>query len=288
MQVAIVTGAARGIGAATARALADAGHGVVLVDRCEDDSRLGYPLATPDDLAAVADECGGHATARTVIGNADDAETLSIAVEVAAELGDLCFAIAAGVIAGEGPAWEVSDEAWQVLDSTNVSATRKLAAITIPVMLARPRPRFGRFIAIGSPIAHKATPRLAAYAASKAAVESYVKSLAADLAATDITANTIIPGSTDTNLLHHSAEVYDLESPGEFVQHHLIDRLVEPAEIGAAITCFVSQPPQRSLAQRSQSTGPFGSLNTSRSRDGNKPFTFGVARVTVSRQNQGV
>lgn len=241
LPVAIVTGAARGIGAAAARALTTAGHPTVLIDRCEDDARLGYSLATADDLAAVTDACAAQAETRTIIGDANDPNTLSMAMELANELGTVGVAVAAaGVIAGEGPAWALSDDAWRALDDTNVSAVRRLAAATIPAMLEAPRPRFGRFIAVGSPIAHKATPKLAAYAASKAAVESYVRSMAADLAGTDITANTVIPGSTDTALLQHSATVYELDDANEFTQHHLVDRLIDPDEVAAAIAWLCS------------------------------------------------
>lgn len=235
--VAIVTGAARGIGAATARALAAAGLELVLVDVASDDKRLGYPLATETDLQGVAEELG----ANTVVGDAADKAVLASAVEAANEAGQLTAAVAAaGVIAGEGAAWDVSDDAWAVLHETNVVAVQRLASATIPTMLDHPIPRSGRFIAIGSPIAHKATPMLAAYAATKAAAESYVRSLAADLAGTGITANTVLPGSTATPLLDHSATFYDLETPEEFGIHHLVDRLIEPDEVASAIAWLCS------------------------------------------------
>lgn len=238
MGVAIITGAARGIGAATAVALAEAGHHLVLIDQCADDPRLSYALGTREELEAVAEQT----QAEVVVGNAADESVVREAVTAADEFGGVDIAIAAaGVIAGEGPAWEVTAEAWSLLDETNINAVRVLAAATIPLMLTRPRPRFGRFIALGSPIAWRATPRLAAYAASKAAVESFVKSMAADLAGTDITANTVLPGSTNTELLQHSASVYDLAEATDFVEHHVIDRLVEPEEVAASIAFLCSE-----------------------------------------------
>ena len=57
-RVAVVTGAARGIGAATVRMLAGAGWAVVAVDRCSDDPRLPYALGSPDDLARVVADAG--------------------------------------------------------------------------------------------------------------------------------------------------------------------------------------------------------------------------------------
>ncbi len=237
MAVAIVTGAARGIGAATAISLAQAGHQLVLVDTCESDPRLSYELATREQLDDVSERTGGT----PIVGDAADQATLEAALSAAKAQGSIEVVVAAaGVIAGEGPAWEVSDEAWNVLNEINISAVRRLAARTIPLMLERPQPRFGRFIAIGSPIASKATPRLAAYAASKAAVESYVRSLAADLSGTGITANVILPGSTNTDLLTHSATVYDLDSAESFSEHHLIDRLISPEEVADAIAWLCS------------------------------------------------
>ena len=96
------------------------------------------------------------------------------------------------------------------------------------------------FVAISTSIALKATPQLAGYAATKAAVLSFVKSMAADLRGTGITANVIQPGSTDTDLLAHSAAVYGLDDPTEFAQHHLNERLLQPAEIAAGVAWLCS------------------------------------------------
>jgi NAD(P)-dependent dehydrogenase (short-subunit alcohol dehydrogenase family) len=84
-QVAVITGAARGIGAATARRLADEGWRLVLVDRCADDPALAYPLATPHDLERVVAACGGPDRASAVVADVRDQAALAGAVTEAVE-----------------------------------------------------------------------------------------------------------------------------------------------------------------------------------------------------------
>lgn len=239
MGVAIVTGAARGIGAAIADSLHSDGHQLVLVDRCANDPGLDYPLGTEAELRAVAERCGDAAI---VIGDIAQATTNHQAAAAAkARFGGLDIAVAAaGVLGATGPAWLIDDDGWRAMFATNVTGTMRLAQASIPVMLERRAPRAGRFVAVSSAAALKATPNLAAYAASKAAVLSFVRSLAADLAGTDITANTVQPGSTDTPLLKHSAAVYDLHDPVEFATNHLDQRLLDPSEIGSAVAWLCS------------------------------------------------
>src|SRR5690606_25821637 len=94
-RVAVITGAARGIGAETARHLAGAGWSLVLVDRAEDDPHLHYPLATRDELEAVADSCGRD-RALAVVADVRDQGALDAAVAQGVErFGGLDAAIAA-------------------------------------------------------------------------------------------------------------------------------------------------------------------------------------------------
>lgn len=233
MGVAIITGAARGIGAAIADELHAAGHELVLIDRCSDDPRLDYSLGTEAELRAVAERC----SAQIIVGDVADLSTAEAAVELARDsFGGVDIAIAsAGVMAGTVKAWEISDDAWNAMFATNMTGTLQLARAAVPEMLKRDSPRQGRFVALSTAIALKATPELAGYAASKAAVLSFVRSMAADLGGTGITANVVQPGSTKTALLDRSAAIYGLDSPSDFAEHHLNERLLEPAEIAAAV-----------------------------------------------------
>jgi len=240
--VAVVTGAGRGIGAATAGALAAAGWRLVLVDRAADDPALGYPLATPADLEAVAERCGGPERATAVHADVRDQGALDAAVATAVErFGGLDAAVAAaGALVGGPTAWETTDEAWSAMVGINAEGVWRLARAAVPALLTRPQPRRGRFVAVASTGALVGLPQLAAYAAAKHAVVGLVRSLAAELGPHGVTANAVAPGSTRTAMLDASAAVYGLAHPDEFADHHALGRLLDPAEVAAAIAWLCS------------------------------------------------
>lgn len=240
--VAVVTGAARGIGAAVARALAADGWRLVLVDRCADDPALGYALATEADLAATVEGCGGPETAVGVVADVRDQRALDGAVATAVErFGGLDAAVAAaGCIAGGRPAWEDDDARWEVMLGVNLEGVWRLARAAVPAILARPAPRRGRFVAISSAGGTVGLPLLAAYVAAKHGVHGLVRSLAAELGAEGVTVNAVAPGSTTTAMLDASALVYGLPSTDGFRQHHLLDRPLEADEIGALVAWVCS------------------------------------------------
>jgi SDR family mycofactocin-dependent oxidoreductase len=233
--VAVVTGAARGIGAATVDRLVAAGWKVVAVDLCADDPGLDYPLATAADLEALGARHG--AKVHTVVGDVRSASDMRSAVQAAGEVfGGLDAAVAvAGVMSGGLPLWEIGDAQWDVQFDVNVHGVRNLARAAVPVLLQAAVPRQGRVIAVSSAAGLLGLPRLSGYSASKHAVIGLIKSLAADLAGTGITANAVCPGSTRTPILDASAAVYGLASPEEFGHQQLVERLLEPDEPAALI-----------------------------------------------------
>ena len=232
---AVVTGAGRGMGAATVDLLVADGWQVVAVDRSSDDPDLDYALSTKADLEAVAGRHG--AAVRTVVGDVRSASDMRAAVdEAVTHFGGLHAAVAAaGVISGGPLAWEIPDAQWDVQFDVNVKGVRNLAAAAVPALLEASPPRQGRVVAVSSTAGVLGLPRLSAYSASKHAVIGFVRSLAADLADSGITANVVCPGSTRGPMLDASAAVYDLPSTDEFATHHLVQRLLEPAEPAALI-----------------------------------------------------
>ena len=233
MRVAVVTGAARGIGAATVRQLAAEGWAVVAVDACANDPVISYPLGTRAELDVLASL--GDVT--PVVADVRDLAALQDAVDVAVESYgglDAAFAVA-GVIAGGGPHWSTSVESERAVLDVDLLGVLNLARVAVPALLARPEPRSGRFVAVASSAAAQGLPRLAAYSAAKAGVVGFVRGLAVDLRGTGVTANAVSPGSTDTAMLAESARIYDLASVDVFATQQPVERLLAPEEVAAAL-----------------------------------------------------
>jgi SDR family mycofactocin-dependent oxidoreductase len=234
--VAVVTGAARGIGAAVARRLSGRGWRLVLVDSCADDPAADYGLATRAELDEVVVACGPVAVGH--VADVRDQAGLGDAVELARDrFGGLDAAVAvAGLIAGGPSTWETDDALWAAMIDVNLAGVWRLARAAIPAMLERPMPRRGRFVAVASAGGIVGLPRLGAYVAAKHGVVGLIRSLAAELGPEGITANVVAPGSTRTEALTASAALYELGSPDEFSVHHLVPRLLEPDEVAAAVS----------------------------------------------------
>lgn len=237
MKAAVVTGAGRGIGAATARALHADGWRLVLVDRCEDDPALPYALATKDELDAVAADTDAIAC----VADVRDQTQLDTAIAAAvAEFGgvDCAVAVAGGIAGGE--AWSMDEATWATMVGVNLEGVWRLARAAVPRMLERPHPREGRFVAVASAGGTLGLPLLSAYSAAKHGVIGFVRSLAAELGPHGVTANAVAPGSTRTAMLDASAAVYGLTDVKEFASHHLLQRLVAPDEVAATIAWVCS------------------------------------------------
>ncbi|MBM7516989.1 mycofactocin-coupled SDR family oxidoreductase [Nocardioides nitrophenolicus] len=215
-RVVLVTGAARGIGAATVRALLARGDRVLAVDE----------LPVPD-----ADGVLGQ------VADVRDRAALAAAVDRALDRwGRLDAAVAAAaVIAGGRPLWETPEADLDLLWDVDVKGVWHTAAVAVPAMLAGPDPAGCRFVAVASAAGHHGLHHLAAYNAAKHAVVGLVKGLAADLVGTGVTACAVSPGSTRTPMLSATAELYGLSDVEGFAENQLLRRLLDPDEIAATI-----------------------------------------------------
>jgi SDR family mycofactocin-dependent oxidoreductase len=230
--IALVTGAARGIGYATVRRLSSEGFNVVAVDRGADDPRLPYALGTATELQRL-----GNERVVAIAADVTDADALAGTVEIAERRwGGLDVVVAAaGVIAGGVNAWELDGEQERAVLEVNLGGVLNAARVGVPALLRRPEPREGRFIAVASTAASRGLPMLAAYCASKAGVTGFVRALAVELGATGVTANAVSPGSTRTPILDESARLYGLEGPEAFADQQPCKRLLEPEEVAGLI-----------------------------------------------------
>lgn len=223
-RVVLVTGAARGIGAATVRRLLAQGDRVVAID----------VLAQPDDTTG---------NVLPVVADVRDRTALAAAVDAARDRwGRLDAAVAAAaVVAGGVPLWETPGADLDLLWDVDVKGVWNTAAVTVPAMLAGPDPAGARFVAIASAAGHHGLHRLAAYNAAKHAVVGLVKGLAADLVGTGATACAVSPGSTRTPMLEATAALYDLDDVEVFAGNQLLRRILEPDEVAATVAFCCSR-----------------------------------------------
>ncbi len=220
-RVALVTGAAAGIGLATARRLAGDGAAVGCLDR--DDGRLAAAVAglVAEGLTAiplVADVTDPVAVASTLAVLTDRAGVPTILVNNAG-------------IGGEGRFVEISYEQWRRVLDIHVDGAFHLTKAVLPGMIAA---GWGRIVNISSESIWLGNTSVQ-YATAKAAILGFTRSLARQLAPAGINVNAVAPGPVDTAMLRDSPPEH-LEAERRTV---LVGRFLDPAEIAATIAFLV-------------------------------------------------
>ena len=185
---ALVTGASRGIGAAIARALAADGWAVgVNYRRDEQGAR---------SVVAAIEAAGGRALALPGdVSEPDTPERLVDALEQA--FGPVLVLVNNAGTRADALSPQIGDEAWQQVIETNLSGPFRVTRRALGPML---RARFGRVVNVASVVGLRANPGQANYAASKAGLVAFTRTVAAEVARRGVTVNAVAPGLVRTEL----------------------------------------------------------------------------------------
>ncbi len=212
---ALVTGASKGIGRAIAVELAQAGATVV----------IGYRTGK-DEAEALATEIGGRAV-QADVSDADDARRL---VE---EAGDIDVLVNNAGLTRDGLLARMSDDDWRTVIETNLSSVfYTCRAVTRPMM----KKRAGAIVNVSSIVGVHGNWGQTNYAASKAGIIGFTKSLARELGSRNIRANVVAPGYVTTQL----TDVLPEEVMAAMIQNTPLGRAGQPTDVARAVRFLCS------------------------------------------------
>jgi len=221
-RVAVVTGAASGMGLAIARQLAARGYKVGMLDL------QGKALQPAESLRTEG------ATAVAVDADVTDRRAVDAAFDVVrAQLGPITIIVTAAGIESFEPFSDIKIESWERILAVNLTGTFHCLQAAVPDMLAA---RWGRMVTISSSSAQSGAPRMAHYVASKGGVIGITRALALELAPQGITVNTVTPGMIDTPMLRRTVPGGDIAPLAKIAARVIpVGRVGTPEEIAA--TC---------------------------------------------------
>jgi 3-oxoacyl-[acyl-carrier protein] reductase len=222
-QVALVTGASRGIGEAVAIALAKAGAKVVGTATGE----AGAARITQ----AIAD-AGGQGAGR-VLDVRDAAACAALVDAVASQFGPVSILVNNAGITRDNLLMRMKDEEWDDIQSTNLKSAFVLSRAVMRGMM---KARAGRIVNISSVVGHTGNPGQANYAAAKAGLAGFSKSLAREIGSRGITVNCVAPGFFGTDMTRALAE----EQVKKLVENVPLGRLGRVEDVAGAVLYLVS------------------------------------------------
>lgn len=227
-RVAVVTGAASGMGLAVGRRLAADGHRVALFDR------------DGDAVAATADElrrAGGGALGATV--DVTDRSAIEAALtDVRRDLGPVGIVVTSAGLDEFQTFTDITIEAWDRMLAVNLTGTFHTIQAAIPDMVDA---GWGRIVTISSSSAQSGAARMAHYVASKGGVIGLTKALALEYAPIGITVNTIPPGFVDTPMVRRAEARGDLPDVDVVASRAPLRRPGTPEDIAAATSFLCSE-----------------------------------------------
>lgn len=222
-KVALVTGASRGIGAAIAEQLGKAGAIVI-----------GTATSTSgaEKISARFTELGIRGAGKVL--NVTDADSVAALLkDVGDEFGAPAILVNNAGITKDNLLMRMSDEEWFDVINTNLSSIYRLSKGVLRGMM---KARWGRIINISSVVGAMGNPGQSNYAATKAGVAGFARSLAAEVGSRNITVNTVAPGFIDTDM----TKVLPEEQKQQLLSRIPLGRLGAPEEIASVVVFLAS------------------------------------------------
>jgi len=222
-KVALVTGASRGIGAAIAEQLGKAGAIVIGTATTESGA---------EKISARLAEQGIRGAGKVL--NVTEADSVAnLLKEIGDEFGAPAILVNNAGITKDNLLMRMSDEEWFDVINTNLSSIYRLSKGVLRGMM---KARWGRIINISSVVGSMGNPGQSNYAATKAGVSGFARSLAAEVGSRNITVNTVAPGFIDTDM----TKVLPEEQKQQLMSRIPLGRLGSPEEIAAVVVFLAS------------------------------------------------
>ncbi|MFZ4704190.1 MAG: 3-oxoacyl-ACP reductase FabG [Candidatus Methylumidiphilus sp.] len=222
-QIAVVTGASRGIGRAIALRLATAGHLVIGTATTETGAE-----AISESIAKA-----GLKGAGKVLDVSDGIAIESFIKKVTDDFGAPTLLVNNAGITRDNLLMRMKDDDWDAIIQTNLTSVYRLSKAVIRGMT---KARFGRIVNITSVVGSTGNAGQANYAAAKAGVIGFTKSLAKELGSRNVTVNAVAPGFIDTDMTRSLPDAHKIALLGQIP----LGRLGEPEEIAGAVAFLCS------------------------------------------------
>jgi (+)-trans-carveol dehydrogenase len=211
-KIALISGAARGLGRNLAVGLASEGADIIAFDAAAPTSGAGTPVSSESDLSEtvrLVEERGGRIIA--TVADMRDAKAVAELIESGAQqLGGLDVVVAnAGITGVTGPVAHTSPENWAAVIDTNLNGTFHTIQPAISHLVARGG---GAIVIVSSSIGIRSVPNMAAYGTTKAGLTGLMRTLALELAADSVRVNTVNPTTVKTPMVLNPAS-YKLFRP---------------------------------------------------------------------------
>ncbi|HQT27310.1 MAG TPA: 3-oxoacyl-ACP reductase FabG, partial [Burkholderiales bacterium] len=223
-QIALVTGASRGIGKAVALDLGKNGATVI------------GTATTEAGAASISDYLKeSKITGRGFALDVNDAERIdAVLSEIRSEFGEIAILVNNAGITRDNLVMRMTDAEWDEIMATNLKSVFRMSRAVLRAMV---KARYGRIINISSVVGAMGNAGQANYAAAKAGIFGFSKSLAREVGSRNVTVNSVAPGFIDTDMTRALSDA----QRDALIQHVPLNRLGQPEDIAAAVT-FLASP----------------------------------------------